>query len=105
MILSENTKKSLEKLAGVEDFNTTGGIYGRVGIEFDFKNSQKANFAKIVEYQDRYIIQLRKRGKDPLTNEETDKLVFEDIVKESEIPEVFEKRTGISISYYQNIME
>jgi len=37
-------------------------------------------------------MQLRKRETDPLTLKEVDKLVFEDIVKEQEIPEVFEQR-------------
>ena len=104
MILNENTQKSLEQLAGVKEFKTTGGIYGRIGVEFDFMNSTKANYAKIVEYHDRFIMQLRKKGKDPLSGKETDQLVFEDIVKEQEISKVFEQRTGISINYYQEMM-
>ncbi len=94
-ILNENQKKSLELLAGVQEIIETQG--SRNGIEFNFKNSLKANFCKLVEYQDKYIIQLRK------ITENGDKLVFESVIKEGEFSEVFQKQTGISIDYYQSL--
>ena len=103
MILEESTKQALKALGGVTEFREIGIFEAREGIEFDFKNSLKANYAKIVEYnlpsgEIKYIIQLRKRANGD------DKLVFEDIVKPSEIDEVFEKRTGISINYFKQLM-
>ncbi len=95
-ILNEKTKNALELLAGVTEITETQG--SRKGIEFNFKNSLKANFVKIVEYQDKYIIQFRKIDTDPFTGKSRDKLVFESIVKEQEIQDVFEKQTGIYIS-------
>jgi len=100
-ILSENTKHSLEVLAGVDEIHESLG--SRKGIEFNFKNSLKCNYCKIVEYkiqstnEMRYIIQLRKKGTDYLNNE-FDKLVFEDIVKFQDIEQVFENKTGIYLS-------
>ena len=105
-MLNESTKNSLKILGGVQDFTETIG--SRKGIEFSFNNSLKSNYCKLIEYkgsgqdQDRYIIQLRKISKDPFTQEEKDRLVYESIIKEQEFNEVFEKETGIYLSMYLN---
>jgi hypothetical protein len=99
-MLNESTKNSLKILGGVQDFTETIG--SRKGIEFSFNNSLKSNYCKLIEYQDRYIIQLRKISTDPFTQEEKDRLVYESIIKEQEFNEVFEKETGIYLSMYLN---
>ena len=94
-----NLMYSLKTLAGVTEINETFG--NRKGIEFNFNNSLKSNYCKLVEYnvnnQEMFIIQLRKQGTDYNGNE-YDKLVFESVIKEQEFKDIFEKQTGIYIS-------
>ena len=92
-MLNENTLNSLKTLGNVKEITEN-----KKGLEFYFENSLKANVCKLYQYQDRYIIQLRKTSKNPLTEQEEDKLVYESIIKEQEFVDVFEKVTGIYLS-------
>ena len=107
-ILTETTKNSLKILGAVQESDIVETIGSRKGIEFNFKNSLRSNYCKMVEYRgsrvhgnDMYIIQLRKKSKDPFTNEEKNELVYESVIKKDEFPEVFERQTGIYLSMYQ----
>jgi hypothetical protein len=92
-ILGESTR-ALRVLAGVNEIKESNT--GK-SIEFDFKNSLKANYCQIVEYHDKYIMQLRKKytydGKD------YNQLVYESVIREQEIQDTFEAQTGIYLSY------
>jgi hypothetical protein len=107
-VLNEETKNTLQILAGVSEKDITETIGSRAGIEFNFNNSLRANYCKMVEYKgskvqgnDTYIIQLRKISKDPFTNQDKDELVYESIIKKDEFQEVFERQTGKYLSMYQ----
>jgi hypothetical protein len=104
-ILTETTKNSLKILGSVQESDIVETIGSRKGIEFNFNNSLRANYCKMVEYKvqgnDTYIIQLRKKSKDPFTNQDKDELVHESVIKKDEFQEVFERQTGIYLSMYQ----
>jgi len=90
--LNENVINALEIL-GKATLNET-----RQGFEFQFENSNKCNYCKVVKYHNSFIIQFRKRGNDNFTNESYDKLVYEKVIKPQEFVNVFEKVTGIYLS-------
>ena len=96
-MLTESTKSALRTLAFVNDLdlNVYENNHGKESLTFDFKNSLKANQCHIVEYvhrgQDMFVVQFRK----------DDKLVYESVIKPQEFDDVFEKVTGIYLTYLQ----
>jgi hypothetical protein len=88
-------KKQLEILAGVseDDYKIT-----ERGIEFNFDNSLQANYCRIIEYHDNFIIELRKKTNNILEGKQNT-LVAEDIVTPERLQEYFENKTGIYLSY------
>ncbi len=94
-VLTQELKNKLETLAGVTESDIT--ITER-GFKFPFKNSLVANQCRVVKYHNGIILEMRKES-DNLIEGTTNKLVFEDVIKNNEFLEVFENVTSIYLSY------
>jgi len=94
-VLTSDLKKKLETLAGVNEEDIT--ITER-GFKFNFKNSLKANYCRVVKYHDGVIVEFRKQT-DNLLEGKMDRLIFEQVINPQEISTVFEDVTGIYLSY------
>jgi len=94
-IIKEDMKKQLKILAGVneDDYKITDR-----GIEFNFDNSLKANYCRIIEYHDNYIIEFRKKS-DNLIEGKQNILVSEEVITQERLQEHFENKTGIYLSF------
>ena len=87
--------KTLETLAGVNEDEIQ--ILDN-GFKFTFERSLNANQCMVVSYMDDVIVEFRKKT-DNMLEGKMDKLVFEDVIKEAQFSDVFEKVTGIYLSY------
>jgi len=68
------------------------------GFKFSFDRSLVANKCKVVRYHDKVILEFRKVT-DNLLEGTMDRLVFEDVIKVEEFKDIFERVTGIYLSY------
>ena len=94
-VFNNKLLKNLETLAGVNEDDIQ---ILENGVRFTFERSLNANQCMVVSYMDNVIIEFRKKT-DNLIEGKMDKLVYEDVIKESEFSDVFEKVTGIYLSY------
>jgi len=94
-IIKKDMKKQLNILAGVneDDYKFT-----ERGIEFNFDNSLKANYCRIIEYHDRYIVEFRKKF-DNIIEGKQNILVSEEVITPERLQEHFENKTGIYLSF------
>ena len=94
-VLDPTLMKTLETLAAVneEDIKILDN-----GFKFQFERSLVANHCMVVKYMDKLIVEFRKKT-DGIIEGKTDRLVFEDTIKAKEFGDVFERVTGIYISY------
>ena len=93
-IMTTPLTQGLKQLAGVNEENIK---ILENGFKFDFTNSLKANQCMVVRYQDNIIIEFRKKTSNLLQGT-LDELVFEEVIKESEFKDYFEKVTGIYLN-------
>ena len=94
-VLDKSLLKKLETLANLQEGDIK--ILDN-GFMFEFDRSLRANRCKVVRYHDNLIIEFR-RVSDNLLEGKMDRLVFEDVIKESQFSEIFESVTGIYLSY------
>ena len=94
-VLSKKLLKNLETLANVQEADIK--ILPN-GFKFTFERSQVANHCMVVSYMDKVIVEFRRKT-DNLMEGQMDRLVYEDVIKEAEFSDVFEKVTGIYLSY------
>jgi len=94
-ILDKKTLKTLETLAGVNEDEIK--ILPN-GFKFTFERSQVANHCMVVSYMDKVIVEFRKKTNNLLEGQ-MDQLVFEDVIKPAEFSDIFERVTGIYLSY------
>ena len=94
-VLDNKLLKNLETLAGVTEDEIK--ILDN-GFKFQFERSLVANRCMVVSYMDKLIVEFRKKSSN-LIEGEIDRLVFEDVIKAEEFSDVFEKVTGIYLSY------
>ena len=94
-VLSKKLLKNLETLANVQEADIK--ILPN-GFKFTFERSQVANHCMVVSYMDKVIVEFRRKT-DNLMEGQMDRLVYEEVIKEAEFSDVFEKVTGIYLSY------
>ena len=94
-VLDDKLLKTLETLASVNEDDIK--ILDN-GFKFTFERSLSANQCMVVSYMDKVIVEFRKKT-DNLLEGKMDKLVFEDVITPQEFSDIFEKVTGIYLSY------
>ncbi len=88
-------QKLLETMAGVnkDSYQTT-----ERGVKFTFENSLQANQCQIIKYQDKILVEFRKKTNNLLEGK-NDRLVFEDVIDPRSLQETFENVSGIYLSF------
>lgn len=94
-IIPELMKESLATLAGVQPEDYT---YTKRGVKFTFENSMQANYCQIIEYHDKFLVEVRKKT-DNILEGRKDLLVSEKIIERTSLIEHFENVTGVYLSY------
>ncbi len=94
-ILPEQMIQGLKALGNLDESSI---VYTSRGLKFTFENSMKANYCQIIEYHDGIILELRKKT-DNIIEGKKNILVFEKVIKTSELMATFEERTGIYLNY------